>query len=129
MDSDLGTKDADIDIMIKGDFKYMNKISLCRGNDLYLIVDVTRENATLDLIVYRMLLILPPFGRAQFKKGLNPLLVEIEVLVEYSRVSKTAHFDTNFTFLAYSAPNLWSSVISGKLQFSNNFDRLQVEIM
>ena len=44
--------------------------------------------------------------RAQFQKGLNPLLVEIELLVEYNRVSKTAHFDTNFTFLAYSVPKL-----------------------
>ena len=51
--------------------------------------------------------------RAHFQKG-NPLLVEIELLVEHSRVSKTIHFDTNFMSLAYSCPELWSSAISGK---------------
>ena len=31
-------------------------------------------------------------------------MVEIELLVEYSRVSKTTHLDTNFMSLAYSVP-------------------------
>ena len=31
----------------------------------------------------------------------------------HGRVSKTTHFDTNFMFLAYSVPKLWSSAISG----------------
>ena len=44
--------------------------------------------------------------RAHFQKGLNPLLVEIELLVEYSGVSKTTHFDTNFMSLPYSVPKL-----------------------
>ena len=54
--------------------------------------------------------------RPRFQKGLNPLLVEIELLVEYSTVFKTTHFDTNFMSLAYSVPELWSSAISGKFR-------------
>ena len=45
---------------------------------------------------------------AHFQKGLNSLLVEIELLVEYSRVSKTTHFDSNFMSLAYLVPTLWA---------------------
>ena len=64
----------------------------------------------------------PKLWRAHFQKGLNPLLVETELLVEYSTVSETTNFDTNFRSLAYSVPELWSSAISGKFRiFEQNW--------
>ena len=59
--------------------------------------------------------------KSSFQKGLSPLLVEIELLVEYSKVSKTTNFDTNFMSLAYSVPKLWSSVISGIFRKISDF--------
>ena len=59
--------------------------------------------------------------RAQFQKGLNPLLVDIELLEEYGRVFKAAQFDTNFMFLEYLAPELWSSAIFRKISVFEKF--------
>ena len=39
-------------------------------------------------------------------------LLLVVFLVEYGRVFKTAHVDSNFMFQAYSVPKLWSSAIS-----------------
>ena len=48
----LRAKYSDIGVMITGDFNRINLNHLCRGNDLYQIIDFpTRANATLDLII------------------------------------------------------------------------------
>ena len=58
---------------------------------------------------------------AQFQKGLIHFWSKLSLLEKYGRVSKTAHFDTNFKFLAYSFPKLWSSAISRKFQIFEQF--------
>ena len=69
----LRAKYPDIGVMITGDFNRINLNHLCRGNDLYQIIDFpTRANATLDLIItsgklkdhYRKPFPLSPFGKS-----------------------------------------------------------------
>ena len=51
--------------------------------------------------------------KSSFPKGSKSTFGQNELLVEYSRVSKTTHFDTNFISLAYLILKLRSLAISG----------------
>ena len=63
--------------------------------------------------------------KSSFSKNLNPLLVEIKLLAEYGRVSKTAHFDTNFTFHVSEVMAIGNfRKYTENFGFLNKFDRL-----
>ena len=71
----------------------------------------------LSFDIWRLLIELV-IWRADFRKGLNPLLVEIELLMEYGRVSKTAYLYTKFMVLAYS---VYKVMVLGNFQNFTEF--------